>query len=86
MSSVPAVFIVQSYSAGRRGMQAESPIQCISEAQARRVAQRLAVRKAMVLAIKQERDMDSGEYLDPKLIEAHGDDLPDEIADMQRVA
>lgn len=78
-------FVVQSYSAGKGGMSPDSPIQANSVSQARNLAQRLAEKKAMVIAFMRDGDPKTGDYSDPKLIFAHGKDLPEELADMEKV-
>ena len=50
-----AMFVVQSFSAGKRGqLQADSPIQAQNTSYARAMAQRLAGRKALVVAFMRE--------------------------------
>lgn len=78
-------FVVQSYSAAKGGMSADSPIQAQSLNHARNLAQRLAERKAMVIAFARDGDPKTGDYSDPKLIFAHGKDLPEELADMESI-
>lgn len=80
-----AMYVVQSFIAGKRGqLQADSPIQANSTAHARAVAQRLAVRKALVVAFQHEGDPKTGEWEDAKLIDAFGA-VPDEVREMERV-
>ncbi|MGY3330086.1 hypothetical protein ACVILI_003103 [Mesorhizobium sp. USDA 4775] len=80
-----AMYVVQSYIAGKRGqLQADSPIQANSTGHARSLAQRLAVRKALVVAFQREGDPKTGEWEDAKLIEAFGA-VPDEVKEMDRV-
>lgn len=80
-----AMFIVQSFTAGKRGqLQPDSPIQAQNTSHARAMAQRLAVRKALVVAFKREGDPILGEWDDPLLIEAFGADIPEELRDMPR--
>lgn len=79
-----AYFVVQSYSSAKGGMTADAPVQASSIEQARRMAQRLADRKPMVVAFTRDGNAKTGDYSDPKLIFAHGDDLPEEINDMAR--
>ena len=76
-----AMYVVQSFIAGKRGQpQSDSPIQAISPSHARSLAQRLAVRKAVVVAFRREGDSKTG----AKLIEAFGA-VPDEVKEMDRV-
>jgi hypothetical protein len=79
-----AMFVVQSYRAGKRGaLLAESPVEARDSAHARRMAERLAVRKALVVAFMQEGDPKTGDYDDAKLIAAFGA-VPEEIQAMPR--
>lgn len=77
-------FVVQSYSSGKGGMMPDAPIQAQSTDHARRLAQRLAQRKPMVLAFMRDGNPKTGDYGDPKLIFAHGDHLPEEVNEMER--
>ena len=79
-------FVVQSFSPAKRGMKADVPVQAQSIMQARRMAERLALRKPMVVATVTDADPEAGEFGEPRLIFAHGDHLPEEIADMEKVA
>ncbi|WP_245488294.1 hypothetical protein [Mesorhizobium sp. Pch-S] len=80
-----AMFVVQSFSTGKRGqLQADSPIQAQNTSHARSMAQRLAVRKALVVAFMREGDPKTGEWDDAKLIDAFGE-IPDEVREMDRV-
>lgn len=79
-----AMFVVQSYSTGKRGqMVADTPVQAQNKNHARSMAQRLAVRKALVVAFMREGDPMTGEYDEAKLIEAFGA-IPEEVNDMPR--
>lgn len=79
-----AMFVVQSFTAGKRGqMLPDSPVQARNTAHARAVAQRLAVRKALVVAFMREGDPVTGEWEDAKLIDAFGA-VPEEVAEMPR--
>ncbi|HTV69297.1 MAG TPA: hypothetical protein VMF90_12240 [Rhizobiaceae bacterium] len=79
------LFVVQSYSAGRRGaMRPDVPIQARDLGHAREVAKRLAVRKALVVAFMRKGDDDTGEWDDAKLIEAIGANIPEEVLEMER--
>lgn len=80
-----AMYVVQSFIVGKRGqLQADSPIQANSTSHARNLAQRLAVRKALVVAFQREGDPKTGEWEDAKLIDALGA-VPDEVREMERV-
>ena len=81
-----AVYVVQSYTSGKRGaLVADSPVQARNTDHARAVAQRLAVKKALVVAFRREGDPKTGEWDDAKLIDAFGNAIPDEILEMDRV-
>lgn len=67
-------FVVQSFSTGKGGMRPDAPIQ----------AQSLPLQKPMVVAFARDGNPTTGDYGDPKLIFAHGDDLPEEVRDMER--
>lgn len=78
------VFVVQSYCAGRKGtLIADSPLQTQSVGHARRVAERLAERKALVVAFTRSGNPATGEYDCARLIAAFGD-VPDEVLEMPR--
>lgn len=77
-------FVVQSFSTGKGGMRPDAPIQAQSLPQAKRMAERLALQKPMVVAFARDGNPTTGDYGDPKLIFAHGDDLPEEVRDMER--
>ena len=80
-----AMYVVQSFTAGKRGqLQADSPLQAQNTSHARSMAQRLAVRKALVVAFMREGDPTTGEWEDAKLIDAFGA-VPDEVREMERV-
>ncbi|KRB26297.1 hypothetical protein [Mesorhizobium sp. Root172] len=79
------MYVVQSFIAGKRGqLQADSPMQANSTSHARSLAQRLAVRKALVVAFQREGDPKTGEWEDAKLIDAFGA-VPDEVREMERI-
>lgn len=80
-----AMYVVQSFTAGKRGqLQPDSPIQAQNTSHARAIAQRLAVRKALVVAFKREGDQVTGEWDDARLIDAFGD-VPEEVRVMERI-
>lgn len=79
-----AMYVVQSFSTKKGKLQPDSPIQAQSTGHARSIAQRLAVRKALVVAFQREGNPKTGEWEDAKLIEAFGD-VPDEVREMDRV-
>lgn len=78
-------FVVQSYSKVSGGMTADAPIQARDLSHARSVAQRLAEKKSIVITFTRDGDPKTGDYGDPKLIFAHGDNLPEELTDMEAV-
>lgn len=78
-------FVVQSFSPAKRGMKPDIPVQATSIIHARRVAERLAVSKPMVFATVTDGDPETGDFGEPKLIFAHGDNLPEEVVNMQPV-
>ena len=80
-----AMFVVQSFTAGKKGqLRPDSPVQAQNVIHARSIAQRLAVRKVLVVAFMREGNPKTGEYEDAKLIEAFGD-VPEEVREMDRV-
>ncbi|MBB6262134.1 hypothetical protein FHS77_002702 [Paenochrobactrum gallinarii] len=76
-------YIVQSYSAAKGGFTADSPVPAQSANQAVRMAERLAERKPMVLAFVREGNEKTGEYDDPKLLFTHGNNLPEELDELE---
>ena len=77
-----AYFVVQSFTKGSRGgLRPDIPIQVQNTAHARRVAERLAVQKALVIAFMRESDAKTGEFDEARLIAAHGE-VPDEVREM----
>nr|WP_314091989.1 hypothetical protein [uncultured Shinella sp.] len=76
-------FVVQSFSPAKRGMKADIAIQVNSAMHAKRMAERLALTKPMVFATVMEGDPESGDFGDPKLIYFHGDEMPEEVSNMQ---
>jgi hypothetical protein len=84
--SMAEFFVVQSFSPAKRGnLKPDIPVQANSILQARRMAERIAAYKPMVIATVTEGDPETGDFGEPKLIFAHGDNLPEEISDMQLV-
>ncbi len=79
-----AMFVVQSFRHGKRGLLADSPVQAQSTNHARRMAERLAQHKALVVAFMREGDPKTGEYDEAKLIGAYGVRIPDEVNEMPR--
>lgn len=80
-----AMYVVQSYQSGKRGkMMADTPMEARDLAHAKRLAERLASRKPLVVAFVREGDAVTGDFEDPKLIASYGE-LPEEFNDMQRV-
>jgi len=79
-------FVVQSYSKGQRGkMNADTPFIAKDVAHARRTAERMAKDKPMVIAFANTGDAETGDFEEPKLIFAHGDQLPPEIDEMEKL-
>lgn len=79
-----AMFVVQSFSTQKGRLSPDSPVQAQNTNHARRIAERLAVRKALVVAFQREGNPKTGEWEDAKLIAAFGD-VPDEIREMEKV-
>lgn len=80
-----AMFVVQSFRQGERGgLLADSPVQANNTNHARRMAERLAQHKALVVAFMREGNPKTGEYEEAKLIEAFGADIPEEVREMLR--
>jgi len=78
------MYVVQSFTAGRHGnLRADSPIQAQNTSHAKRIAERMAVRKALVVAFIREGNPKTGEYEDAKLIAAFGN-VPEEVREMPR--
>ncbi len=81
-------YVVQSYTArkGDRGkLSADAPFIAKDAGHARRTAERLAATKPMVVAFANTGDPDTGDYDEPKLIFAHGENLPEQVLEMARV-
>jgi hypothetical protein len=76
--------VVQSYTKVKTRLSADTPFYARDLEQARRVAERLAESKPMVVAMMGRADAETGEYEEPRLIFAHGDNLPEEIESMER--
>lgn len=84
--SMQTNFIVQSYSKGPRGkLIADTPFAAKDVAHARRTAERMALSSPMVIAFANTGDAETGDFEEPKLIYAHGDTLPPEVEEMERV-
>lgn len=80
-----AMFVVQSFRQGQKGrLLADSPVQANNTNHARRMAERLAQHKALVVAFMREGNPKTGEYEEAKLIEAFGADIPEEVREMPR--
>lgn len=80
-----AMFVVQSFRQGQKGrLLADSPVQGSNTNHARRMAERLAAHKALVVAFMREGNPKTGEYEEAKLIEAFGADIPEEVREMPR--
>lgn len=79
-------FVVQSFSPAKRGaMKPDIPVQATSVMHARRMAERLAQQKPMVFATVTDADPEAGDFGEPRLICAYGDDLPEEVSNMQPI-
>lgn len=79
-------YVVQSYSKAPKGKTtADAPFLAKDVSHARRVAERLAAIKPMVIAFANTGDAETGDYEDPKLIFAHGDSLPPEVDEMEKI-
>ena len=79
-------FVVQSFSPAKRGaLKPDIPVQANSILHARKVAERLALSKPMVFATLTDGDPETGDFGEPKLICAFGDDLPEEVSNMQPI-
>ena len=79
-------FIVQSYSKGARGqLNPDTPFIAKDAAHARRTAERMALSSPMVIAFTNTGDAETGDFEPPKLIFAHGDQLPPEVDEMEHV-
>lgn len=78
-------FVVQSYSKGYRGkLTPDTPFVAKDAAHARRTAERMAKSSPMVIAFTNTGDAETGDFEPPKLIFAHGDQLPPEVDEMER--
>lgn len=78
-------FVVQSFSPAKRGMKPDLPVQATSIDHARLMAERLAEIKPMVFATVTDAEPDLGYFWEPRLICAFGDNLPEEVSNMQPV-
>lgn len=78
-------FVVQSFSPAKKGMKPDVPVQATSIPHARRLAERLALHKPMVFATVMDADPEAGDFGEPKLICAYGDNLPEEVSNMQPI-
>lgn len=84
--SMQTQYVVQSYSKAPRGkLSGDTPFIAKDVAHARRTAERMAKEKPMVIAFANTGDAETGDFEEPKLIYAHGDTLPPEIEEMERV-
>lgn len=79
-------FVVQSYSKGHRGkLVADTPFIAKDVAHAKRTAERMANSSPMVIAFTNTGDAETGDFEPPKLIYAHGDQLPPEVDEMEKI-
>ena len=65
----------------KKELKAEAPIACLTAADARNRAERLAGKKSGAIAVSQEYDEDSGEIGKVSHLVSFGDVLPDLIED-----
>ena len=79
-------FVVQSFSPAKKGMKPDVPVQATSIQHAKRIAERLALRKPMVFATVTDGEPETGDFGEPRLICFPGAERPEEIRDMQPVA
>ena len=79
-------YLVQAYTQVKGRMRADTPFVAKDVNHARRTAERLSQAKPMVIAFANTGDADTGDYEEPKLIAAYGDNLPEEINEMERVS
>ncbi|MDM7852344.1 hypothetical protein [Pseudochrobactrum kiredjianiae] len=77
------LYVVQSFNLAKGCISPDAPIQVEDAAQARRMAERLSLCKAAVIAFVREVDASAGDYSVPRLLIAIGD-LPDEILELER--
>lgn len=82
--AMTAVFVVQGYTKRKGGLAMDAPVMARDVEHARRTAERLAQRKALVVAFVREGDPATGDWEDAKLIAAHGA-VPAEIEEMPKV-
>lgn len=77
-------FVVQSFSKAKGGMLSDAPVQVQSAEQAKRMAARLAEKKAAVVAFVRVGNIKTDEFDDPKVLVTYGT-LPEEIMELERV-
>jgi hypothetical protein len=76
------VYVVQAYTAGKRGrLNADVPIRCKSTEAGRKTAERLASTKAGVVAFSTSGDADLGEYDDEPVVFFRSGQLPAQFQD-----
>lgn len=83
-ASMNETYVVQGFTRRKAGLTMDSPMQARNVEHAKRMAERLAKHKALVVAFMRSGDPKTGDYEDAKLIVAHGD-VPDEVAEMPRM-
>lgn len=84
--SMQTQYVVQSYSKGSRGrFIPDNPFIAKDLGHARRTAERMAATSPMVIAFANTGDAETGDFEEPKLIFAHGDNLPAEVEEMERI-
>lgn len=84
--AIATQYVVQAYTKIKGGkLAADTPFIAKDVSHARRTAERMAQGKPMVIAFTNTGDAETGDYEEPKLIFAHGENLPAEIDEMERV-
>ncbi|WP_245410218.1 hypothetical protein [Falsochrobactrum shanghaiense] len=79
-------YIVQSYIKIKGGgLRPDTPFIAKDAAHAKRTAERMAAISPMVIAFTNTGDADTGDFDPPKLIFAHGNQLPPEVDEMERI-
>ena len=77
------LFVVQSFNQAKGCYSPDAPIQVQDASQARRLAERLSLYKAAVIAFVRVADINTGDYSVPRVLVAIGD-LPEEILELER--
>ena len=82
VESKKTYYVVQSFTKEAAGLRMDVPIQALSEASALRTAERLAERKASVIAFARTGDPASGEFEEPIVLASYGRVIGDEVEDL----